>query len=262
MLSIVEEQPGKTVTIKEGEEHVLTYSYGDTDYLPHFHPIYSPNGKVVTERSINKYPPGLCFSFGKLKDKNNQSINLYRKDIVLEAESPNSTANTEAVKFICKTTWNQSNLKLIETCKVTLYPSDHDLRILDLSFDLYSTTDTIRFEEDIKLSYFAPETEHRKSMSAFGGIGESEVDGREAEWVTICCILEDVAIGLSILPNPDNGSTFFNVEDTYQGFLSANTRPSTLKVNQKQVFNYRVLIYLGDLFTFDVEDQYNKYIDT
>ena len=46
---MLEEVSGKKVNITEKGEPVLTYCYDESAGYSHFHPIYAPNGQIVTE---------------------------------------------------------------------------------------------------------------------------------------------------------------------------------------------------------------------
>jgi hypothetical protein len=260
----LDEVPGKEVTITEQGESVLTYCYDESVSFSHFHPLYAPNGEVVTEgiTEIEKrYPPGICFTLGTVNDDSGNPIEPNRSAPTLDGKTLKTSETEELAKFVSKTTWEAANPVLTEICKVKVYPLQNDVRILDLKVILHTASNPIKFEGEIGLGYHAVEMEHRKAANAGGKIGESEVNGQESEWATLCGIAGDTAIGLAILPHPANGQTVFLAEDAYQGFLFAQTAPFTLNVNEKHELNYRVLIYLGDLFTFDVWDYYEKYID-
>ena len=101
--------------------------------------------------------------------------------------------------------------------------------------------------------------EHRKAADSSGRIGESEVNGQEAEWVTLCGIVSNTAVGVAILSHPDNGQTLFRAEDAYLGYLLAQTQPFSLNANATRTLKYRVLIYIGDLFTVDISNYYQNY---
>ena len=259
---MLEEVSDKEVTITEEGESVLTYCYGETVSCSHFHPLYAPNGQVVTEGTEQRHPPGMCFTLGTIKDDSGKPIELCRSTSTLDRETFRSSTTEEAAKFVSKTTWETSNTVLTEICKVTVYPHQNDVRILDLTIILHAASISITFEDKIGLSYHAVEMEHRKAADASGKIGESEVNGQESEWATLCGISSDAAIGVAIFPHPKNGQTAFLAEDTYKGSLFAQTAPFFLNANEKRELNFRVLIYLGDLFTFDVWNYYQRFIDS
>ncbi len=250
----LEEIPGKEVSITEKDESVLTYCYGESVLHSHIHPLYAPNGQVVTEGSGEKHLPGLCFSFGTVKDDKRQSIVRHRSASTLDWET-----SEKFVKFISQTTWQVSNHVLIETCKTVVHPRQSDVQILDFIVDLHAPTHPISIEEDIGLGYYAVEMEHRKAADSDGRIGESEVNGQESEWVTLYGITGNTVVGLAIFPHPENGKTTLLVEDAYLGYLFAQTQPFTLDVNAMRTLKYRVIIYVGDLFTIEISEYYHKY---
>lgn len=258
---MMDEVPGKEITITEKGEPMLTYCYDESDSFSHFHPLYAPNGQAVTEgmaETGQQHLPGICFTFGTVNDENEKPTELCRSTTTIDRENSNA-ADEESAKFVSKTTWEAANSVLTEICEVLVYPLQNDVRILDLTVILQAASIPITFDGKIGLSYQAVEMEHRKAANAGGKIGESEVNEQESEWATLCGISSDTAIGVAILPHPANGQTLFLAEDTYKGFLFANTAPFMLNVNEKRELNYRVLIYLGDLFTFNVWDYYQNY---
>lgn len=262
MVFMLDEVLGKEVSITEGGEPVLTFSYGEAVSFSYFHPIYAPNGQVVTEGVEQKYPPGLCFTFGTVKDGSGKLVRRHGTISSPDKKSFDSTTSEDYVKFLHTTSWGSDEPWLTKTYKITVYPLQNDVRIFDVTVVLRADSKPLTFEGEIGLGYHAVEMEHRKAANASGKIGELEVNGQESEWATLCGIIGDAAVGLAILPHPENGETFFLAEDAYQGFLFAQTAPFNLNISEDREFKYRVLIYLGDLFTFDVWDYYQQYIDS
>ena len=255
---MMDEVSDKEISITEKGEPVLTYCYDKSVPFSHFHPLYAPNGQVVTEGMAEigqQHPPGICFTPGTVKDDSGKPIELCRSTPTFK-----SSETEESAKFVSKTIWEAANPVLTEICEVIVYPHQNDVRILDLQVVLHAVSSSMAFEGEIGLGYQAVEMEHRKAANANGKIGEAEVNGQESEWGTLCGINADTAAGVAILPHPANGQTLFLAEDAYKGFLFANTVPFTLNVNEKRELNYRVLIYLGDLFTFDVWDNYQSFL--
>ncbi len=263
MTFMLEEVAGKEVSITESGESVLTYCYSESVSHSYFHPIYAPNGQVVTEQTEETKPrhlPGICFSFGTVKDENGIPILLNRSIPKLDQGTSKSSSSKDLVEFVQETTWKDSHPLLIETCYTKIYASQNDIRILDVEVVLQAPSKTIEFVDDIGLGYYAAEMEHRKAADSSGRIGESEVNGQEAEWVTLCGIVSNTAVGVAILSHPDNGQTLFRAEDAYLGYLLAQTQPFSLNANATRTLKYRVLIYIGDLFTVDISDYYQSYL--
>lgn len=263
MIFMMDEVSDKEVSITEKGEPMLTYCYDESASFSHFHPLYAPNGQVVTEgmaETGQQHLPGICFTFGTVNDDSGKPVELHRSGTILDRRTFKFSKTEELAKIVSKTIWEAANPVLTEICEVIVYPLQNDVRILDLKVVLRATFIPITFEGKIGLGYQAVEMEHRKAANASGKIGEAEVNGQKSEWGTLCGINADTATGVAILPHPANGQTLFLAEDGYKGFLFANTAPFTLNVNEKRELNYRLLIYLGDLFTFDVWNYYQSFL--
>ena len=252
--------PGKTVSITEERESVLTYYYGESVLFPYFHPIYAPNGELVTDKvdgTEHDYNTGLCFSYGTVFDSSRNPLELTK---ITDAIDQTPSNKEDVVGFANSIIWESSELKLLQTTKITVYPLQDDVRIIDLSVEMSTdSSDTLLFKNGLGLSYNAVEMDHKKVADSTGRIGESEVNGKEADWATLVGIISDTAIGGAILPDDTNGKTVFQSVDTYRGYLSAQYSPLTLNPDEVQSYYFRFLIYLGDLFTFDIHKHFTQY---
>jgi hypothetical protein len=222
--------------------------------------LYAPNEETITEGYAENNPSGLCFSLGTVLDATNEKVELKRNITTLESEISESDVSGVCVNLIGKTQWKCSNIEILEICRTTVHSLTNNLRDIDITIEIHADTHPITFMDNIGLGYSAVEMEHRKTANADGRIGELEVDQQSSKWATLCGILANTAVGLAILPHPSNGKTSFLVEDTYHGYLFAQTPQFTLDVNTTQTLKYRVLIYVGDLFTIDLDEYYENYI--
>ncbi|RKU30796.1 hypothetical protein C6497_03720 [Candidatus Poribacteria bacterium] len=260
MSFMLDMEPGRTVSITEERESVLTYNYGESVLFPYFHPIYAPDGELVTDKidGIEQdYKSGVCFSFGKVFDSNRNPLEFTK--ITDTIDQPPSNIE-DVIEFTNSIIWESSELKLLQTTNITVYPLQDDVRIIDLSVEMSAdSSDTLLFKNGLGLSYNAIEMDHKKVADSEGRIGEAEVNGKEADWATLGGITSDSAIGSAILPDNANGNAIFHSVDTYRGYLSAQYSSMTLNPDEVQSFDFRFLIYLGDLFTFDVQECYTQY---
>lgn len=262
MVLIVDKVPDREICITEDNETVLTYNYGESSLYPYIHPVCAPNGMIVTEGTQDTKQnrlPGLSFSIGSIKDQNGNPLSLERPAIELDREFIKTSKSDQSTKIISQTTWKEHESVLIETFEINVKPGKNDVRILDIEVGLQAKSKPIAFGHNIGLSYSAVEMEHRKTANADGKIGQAEVNKQESAWGTLCGILTNTAIGVAICPHPTNGITEFLAEDTYQGTLFAEVSSFTLTTDERRLLRYRVLIYLGDLYTFNVEEYYAKY---
>lgn len=244
------------ISITEDGAPILTYCYGVPDKFPYLHPFYAPNGQAVTEgeHTHKGYPPGIGFTPGTVNGETLEQSALTR-------EKGMSTEGSG--EFVIVTTWNPSEPLLIETCKINTHPPQTDVQVLDIAVELYAPTTSLKFTENIGLSCSTVDMEYRKASNANGRIGESEVNGNKSVWVTLSGITtaEQNPVGISIFPHPINGETTFLVEDASFGFLFAQAVPFTVNVGMTHTLKYRVIAYIGDLFTVDMWEYHQDYLD-
>ena len=246
----------KELSITEDDAPILTcYHGGDVARPPYLHPLYAPNGQVVTDDTTigHQYPPGICFTRGTV---NNAQRN--HDEITRDTEATSAS-------FSIVTTWkNSAEPLLIETCTIEVQPRQTEVQMLDIAISLHAPGDPLEFVGDVGLSCLTAEMEHRKTANADGRIGESEVNGRISAWGTLCGLTtaEQEAVGVAIFPHLSNGDTTFLAEDASFGYLFAQAAPFTVDTAATHTLKYRVLAYAGDLFTVDLWGYAQEYMNT
>lgn len=246
----------KELSITEDGAPVLTYCYGDLERPSYFHPFYAPNGQVVTEGSETRaqYPPGLCFVIGTVNGEQLDQQPLTRERMPSIGETSG--------EFMIVTTWHAQEPLLRETLTAQVQPHQTEAQVLDVEIALHAPTTSLEFAGNTGFGYYAVEMEYRRAMNADGRIGESEVNGQVSVWGTLCGITatEQKGVGVAIFPHPGNGETTFFAEDASFGFLFAQAAPFTVDAGETHTLKYRVLAYIGDLFTVDVWQFHQNYI--
>ena len=243
----------KELSITEDGAPILTCYHGDMARPPYLHPLYAPNGQVVTDDTTigHQHPPGICFTRGTVS-----GAQLDHDEITRDTKA-------DSARFSVVTTWKNSEEPLLmETCAVKVYPRQTEVQALDIEISLQALRDSLEFTDNIGLGYLAVEMEYRKAADADGRIGESEVNGKASTWGTLCGLTaaEQEAVGVAIFLHPTNGETTFLAEDASFGFLFAQATPFTVNADETHTLKYRVLAYTGDLFTFDMWGYYQNYI--
>ena len=118
----------KELSITEDDAPILTcYHGGDVARPPYLHPLYAPNGQVVTDDTTigHQYPPGICFTRGTV---NNAQLN--HDEITRETEATSA-------RFSIVTTWkNSAEPLLIETCTIEVQPRQTEVQMLDIAISL------------------------------------------------------------------------------------------------------------------------------
>ena len=243
----------KELSITEDGAPILTcYHGGDVARPPYLHPLYAPNGQVVTDDANigHQHPPGVCFTRGTVN-----GAQLHHDEITRDTEA-------SSARFSIVTTWKDSAEPfLIETCKAEVHPRQTEVQVVDIELSLHALSHPLEFAGDIGLGYLAVEMEYRKTADADGRIGESEVNGNISVWGTLCGLTaaEQEAVGVAIFPHPSNGDTTFLAADASFGFLFAQAAPFTINADTIHTLKYRVLAYAGDLFTVDLWRYHQDY---
>ena len=241
----------KELSITEDGAPILTCHHGpDVARPPYLHPLYAPNGQVVTDDANIGHPPGVCFTRGTVN-----GAQLHHDEITRDTEA-------SSARFSIVTTWKDSAEPfLIETCKAEVHPRQTEVQLVDIELSLHAPSHPLEFTGDIGLGYLAVEMEYRKAADADGRIGESEVNGNISVWGTLCGLTaaEQEAIGVAIFPHPSNGDTTFLAADASFGFLFAQAAPFTINADTIHTLKYRVLAYAGDLFTVDLWGYHQTY---
>ena len=239
------------LSIAEDGLPILTCCYGNLERPTYLHPLYTPNGQVVTEDADNRaqYPPGICFTLGTVNGE--QPPTRKRKPTL--AESPE--------EFAIVTTYGVPEPLLIKTFTTQVQRRQTEVQALDIEVSLHAPTVSLEVAGNTGLACRTVEMEYRKASDADGRLGESEVNGNKSAWGTLSGITTAAQnpVGVAIFPHPTNGETTFFADDTSYGFLFAAVAPFTVAAGATRILKYRVLAYIGDLFTFDVWQYHQDY---
>ncbi len=244
-----------TLSIREDDAPILTCDYGDATNSPFLHPIYTPDGQVVTVDATfgQPYPPGISFSLGTI------SGGQYARSV----SSRKLLSSSD--QFSIDSTWEDATgLFLIETYRVEVKPRQNEVQIVDIKISLRAPKRSVELTGDVGLGYHAVEMEHRKAVDADTRMGELELNGKVSAWGTLSGLTtaENVPVGVAIFPHPANGKTTFFAHDVSFGYLFAQAAPLTVSTVMMRTLKYRILAYGGDPFTVDVSEYYKDYTNT
>ena len=215
------EDTEKELSITEDGTPILTYCYGDLERPPYFHPLYTPNGQVVTEgvETRAQYPPGICFALGTVNGEKLDQQPLTRQRMP-------STGETSE-EFTIVTTWGAQKPLLIETLTAKVQPRQTEAQVLDIEISLHAPTTSLEIAGNTGFAYYAVEMGYRRAMNADGRIGESEINGHTSVWGTLCGITaaEQEGVGVVIFPHPENGETTLLSPKTHRSDFSSRRLP-------------------------------------
>ncbi len=243
-----------TLSITEDDAPVLTCDCSDATNSPSLHPIYAPDGQVVTvDQTFGQtYPPGISFFLGTV------SGGQYARNVSSRRWS------TSSDRFSIESTWEDATgLFLVETYRVEVHPQQNEVQSVDIKISLRAPKRSLELTGDVGLGYHAVEMEHRKAVDADTRMGKSEVSGKVSAWGTLSGLTtaESAPVGVAIFPHPANGKTTFFAEDVSFGYLFAQAEPFVVSTVMMRTLNYRILVYAGDIFTVDVSEYYKDYIN-
>ena len=244
-----------TLSITEDDAPILTCYYGDVANSPSLHPVYTPDGQIVTvdETFGQAYPPGICFSLGTVSGTQFNRQVLSRKWVAASEW------------FSIDSTWEDaSGPFLTEAYRVEVHPQQNEVQIVDIRISLRAPNRSLELMGDVGLGYHAVEMEHRKAVDADTRMGELEVSGKVSAWGTLSGLTaaQQTPVGVAIFPHPANGETTFFAEDAACGYLFAQAAPFVVSTVMARTLKYRILAYTGDLFTIDVDGYYQDYTNT
>ncbi len=262
------------LSVTDEDTPIITYRYGSDLYKPYFHPIHAPNGLIVTDDAPEDHVHhrGLCFTWGDVNGINYWAeINCEEavRGRIRHREFREKSVNPDRVQLVIVNDWvaPDGTNPIEEICSVTVYQPEPEHQAIDFQFDLRAqSTDVVMGTPPAYhgLCYRAAEMEYRKVTNSDSRIGESEVNGRNAKWCALNGILADEALGVAIFDHPSNlrhPTRFFALDDAF-GFIStsfAYDEPYTIRAGETLTLKHRVLIHLGDLFTFDLWAYYEEY---
>jgi len=270
----LDEVSGSELSITDGEAPILTYCYGRDLHKPYFHPIYTPNELIVTDDIPEDYPyhHGLCFGWENVNGINyweETNCDESARGRIVHREFREKAVNLDIAHFTVINDWvAPDNSKPIEeTCHIAIHQPQADQQSIDLQFNLHAQSADVVIgvsSESQGLCYRGAEMEYRKVTNSDSCIGQSEVSGKTAKWCSLNGILSDEAVGVAVFDHPSNlrhPNHFFALDEAF-GFISASftyDEPHVIPAGETLMLKYRVLIYLGDVFTFDLWACYEEY---
>lgn len=274
MALILDEVPGCEFSLADGDKPILTYHYGLDLYKPYFHPVYAPNGQIVTDDAPEDHVHhrGLCFAWGDVNGINYWAETNCGESVrgrIVHREFRQKSVNEDSAGFAVVNDWvaPDGTRPIEEICHLTVYRPEIDVQTIDFCFELHAQSADIVMGTPPAyhgLCYRAAKSEYRKITNSDSRLGEREAKGKPAQWCELGMILSNASLGVAIFDHPSNRrhpTTFFALDEAF-GFIStsfAYNEPYTIPTGESLTLKYRVLIHLGDLFSFDLWKCYEEY---
>ena len=272
MALLLDESCGSELSITDDESPILTYHHGCELHKPYFHPIHAPDESIVTDDAPGDRPyhHGLWFAWENVDGVNycrETDCDESERGRIVHREFHDKGVNQHAAHFAVVNDWvAPDNSKPIEElCRIWVHRPQHDRQLIDLQFNLLAQSRDVLIgvsHESQGLCFRGAEMEYRKVTNSEYAIGQSEVSGKAGKWCSLNGVLSDEAIGVAIFDHPSNvghPARFFALDDAI-GFVSTSfAYPHTIAAGETLTLSYRIVVYLGDLFTFDLGTCYDEY---
>ena len=279
-----------SLDVSVGGEPFTSYRHGPEWFRPYFHPVLGPHGLPVTrgfpmvadvpgETSDHPHHKGIWSAYGEAGHVDNWA----------EAETSGRTLHRgfETVesgpvfgRFVALGDWVDHDggpAVLAERRTVTVYATAPH-RLVDYELALTATGSDALFGDTKEGGFISlrvatsmdAKTEGRLENSR-GGVGETDVWGKRAEWCDYSGPVEGKTAGVAFLESPESFGhpTYWHARD--YGLMSANPfglseflgeghcGDYVLPAGETIVFSYRVYIHEGDAASGQVAAMYSAY---
>ena len=279
-----------SLDISVGGEPFTSYLHGLEWFRPYFHPVLGPHGLPVTrgfpmvadvpgETSDHPHHKGIWSAYGEAGHVDNWA----------EAETSGRTLHRgfETVesgpvfgRFVAIGDWVGQHCGpavLAERRTVTVYATAPH-RLFDYELAMTATGSDVQFGDTKEGGFISLRVASSMDASAEGrlensrgGVGESEVWGKRAEWCDYSGPVEGKTAGVAFLESPSSFGhpTYWHARD--YGLMSANPfglseflgeghcGDYVLPAGETIVFSYRVYIHEGDAAAGQVPAMYSAY---
>ena len=273
MALLLDESSGSELMITADESPILTYHHGSELHKPYYHPIHAPNESIVTDDAPGDRPyhHGLWFAWENVDGVNycrETDCDESERGRIVHREFRDKGVNQYTAHFTVVNDWvAPGNSKPIEeVCCIRVHRPQQDRQLIDLQFNFLAQSRDVSIgvsPESQGLCFRGAEMEYRKVTNSEYSIGQSEVSGKAGKWCSLNGVLSDEAIGVAIFDHPSNvghPTPFFALDDAI-GFVSTSYAfPHIIAAGETLTLSYRIVVYLGDLFTFDLGTCYDEYV--
>ena len=270
---------------------ILAYQYGRQYALPHYWPLRSPSGKLLTSQHPDPYPHHRSVWIAdKIQVSEKQAVDFYHcwKNYNVEGKPQSGyrhfirhhsfvTLEVEDRYALveAKLLWimNQTIPLIDESRTLRIVAFDHGEYFLDLAWTLSAVRNEVTFASD-RVHYAWPYIRmHPQFSGEQGGIitddrgnhGQLGTDQKAAKWIDYCNTIDNRTEGLAIFIYPD-GETHRWLTRDYGTF--GPRRPDDLsgtqfilKPDESLKGRVGILVHLGDATSGRIAQRYKEYIE-
>ncbi len=275
-----------------GGKEAFVYCYGDAVDLPHYYPVRSPSGKLLTVQQTDPYPHHRSVWFADtVQLEGHRKVSTYMSLYAgtgAQNRQPPYRDHVRQVKFLpVKVAGNTA-----ETAMKLVWEMDHDVPVLDelrelrivdlgggeylvdLTFTVTASYGDVTFLSDAA-HYAWPYLRIHPDFSvqnggritnSEGGINQAGTNYKPAAWVDYSNTIDGRPEGLAIFSHSENKHPHLWLTRDYGTFGPRRADPQHGKpftVNKGDSLRQRVgiLVHRGNVDSGQVAERYRQYLD-
>jgi hypothetical protein len=281
-MTFVEDAENGTLTVKDGKADVLTYCFGDQlkDGIDpeqtrscYIHPLYSLDGKAITEDFPQDHPHhhGVSWTWPIVKTRGQDTqtwhpANLrqyFVRWLKREAKVDRATLSMESA-------WKLDGRETVAREIVTLhvYPASDEGRAIDVEIEIEAVGGplTLQGTPDENKGYGGFSL--RGAPMLTGAFMTTDQGPLEKDSTNVPFRWADIStseLGVAIFVSPDHIGfpTTWLIRNSYAGFINASwpgLKPATIQTGEMVVLHYRLYIHRGDATSGRVRSAYERYL--
>jgi len=291
-VELVQDDAAGTLTIRINGSEALVYQYADTLDTPHFWPVRSPSGKLLT----SQHPPRDRFPHhrslwivDKIKLVGGKTVDFYHSwKNQAKPHDPNSpfqhrirhkgftkteVVNNKAVVEM-NLVWEMDRKTpvLDQSDRVVVYALEAGQYLVDMSFQLTASYGDVKFESDATHYAWPYVRMHPRFSGEQGGkivddqgrTGQEGTNFKYARWMDYSNTVDGVTEGLAMLSHPSNGRhQWLTREYGTWGPRRADKFSGThftLAKGESIGGRFGIFVHQGDSQTGKVAEQFQSYL--
>lgn len=289
-----DEPHGRLQILVDGKEAIV-YRYGKDVDLPHYYPVRSPSGQLLTVQQTDPYPHHRSIWFADTVQLAGQrKVSVYNSFYTKDKKRPEAGFRDRArhVKFLAEDTAGKTadvKAQLIWEGDFGKIPVIDELRhwrvvslengeyLLDLRFELRAAYGDVTFSSDCTHYAWPYVRMHQQFSMAKGGmmtssegpipkgdIGKNGLYTKRAHWIDYSGTVDGVTEGLAIFATDKEPPRWFTRDYGTFGPRRVDTQSGThftLKKGESLKQHVAILVHSGDVNGGRVKQRYQQYID-
>jgi hypothetical protein len=268
----------------------FAYQYGPSVDLPHFYPLHSPSGQLLTVQQVEPYPHHRSVWFADaVKFNGGRRVSFY--DALYTRVNTNDPASPcrDRIRHLDHTTRNiepnqlEVEMRLVWEMDLTTPVLDESRRLrivalpdgeyfLDLTFTLTASHGDVEFVSDwvhyawpfIRMHPQFSVDHGGRITSSSGAINQEQTNGQPAQWIDYSNTVNGRTEGLALFSHPRNPAPHKWLTRDYGTFGPRRSDdrsgvPFTLRRTQSLTQQVGILVHRGDVRSGRVADRFTRY---